>query len=53
MRNPQPLPRADLLDLKSILLRCAMDAERNNRIEHARKLAEEIARVEDELAVTR
>lgn len=53
MKQPQPLPRADLLDLKSILLRAAMDAERNNRIEHARMLAEQIAAIDDELAVTR
>jgi hypothetical protein len=53
MKQPQPLPRADLLDLKSILLRAAQEAERSNRTEHARRLAEELANIEIELAVTR
>jgi hypothetical protein len=53
MKQLPPLPRADLLDLKSILLRAAMNAERNNRIDHAEKLAREIAALDAELAVTR
>lgn len=53
MRKPQPLSRAELQDLHSVLRRAAERAERNKAFEHAAKLAEEIARLDDELAVTR
>lgn len=53
MKQPQPLPRADLLDLKSILLRAAMEAERGKRTEDAAKMAAEIAQIDLQLAVTR
>ena len=49
MKQPQPLCRADVLDLKSIMLRAALEAERNNRVDHAKKLAEEIAALDVEL----
>lgn len=45
----KPLPKAELLDLHSILRRAAEEAERNGRIEHARKLAQELASIETEI----
>lgn len=53
MKQPQPLPRADLLDLKSVLLRAAMAAERQKRFEDTAKLAGEIAQIDMQLQVTR
>lgn len=53
MKQPPPLPRADLLDLKSILLRAAMEAERSKRFKDTAKLAEELAQIDMLLAVTR
>jgi hypothetical protein len=49
MKQQPPLSRADVLDLKSILLRAALEAERNNQIDHAEKLAREIAALDAEL----
>lgn len=53
MKHPQPLPRADLMDLHSVLRRAAERAERNRDTELAEKLAREIAALDYELAVTR
>lgn len=53
MKQPLPLSRAELLDLHSVLRRAAERAERNRDFETARKLAEELAKLDDELAVTR
>lgn len=51
--QPQPIPRADLLDLKSVLLRAAMEAERSKRTDDAARLAREIASIDFELQVVR
>lgn len=48
MKQP-PLSRAEVLDLKSILERAIQTAERNNRIDHAERLAREIAELDYEL----
>jgi hypothetical protein len=47
-----PLPRAELLDLHSVLRRAAERAEANKRTEDAAKLAAELANIELELSVT-
>lgn len=52
MRQQALLSRAELLDLHSVLRRAAEEAERNNRTEHARRLAEELANIEFELRTT-
>lgn len=53
MKQPLPLSRAELLDLHSVLRRAAERAERQKRFEDARLLAEEVAKLDLELAVTR
>lgn len=53
MKQQPPLSRADALDLKSILLRAALEAEKHNRIAQAKELAEAIAAIDAELAVLR
>lgn len=49
MKQPQPLSRAETLDLKSVLLRAAERAERNRDTELAAKLADEIANLDFDL----
>lgn len=53
MKQQQPLSRTDLQDLHSVLRRAAERAERNRDFESARKLAVELAKLDEELAVTR
>jgi hypothetical protein len=45
-----PLPKSELHELHSVLRRAAERAERNKEFEHARKLAEELANIEFEIA---
>lgn len=46
MKQQPPMTKPELQDLHSILRRACEEAERNNRTEHAAKLAEELAAIE-------
>jgi len=53
MKQQPPMSRAELEAFHSILRRAAELAERQKRTEDAAKLAEELANIDMQLAVTR